>query len=126
LFWGHEYVHHIAEKLGEEYTVWEGDTIEQPEGANNSTEPVVKLPGTIDDLRRLAKQCARIFLDYNAEPDAVNLLEELEIIDEMINHPLGRQKHLWTCMSVYDSVCILYVYLSSNLLWIRCKPAATT
>ena len=24
------------------------------------------------------------------------------------------------CMSVYDSVCILYVYLSWNLLFIRC------
>ena len=31
----------------------------------------------------LAKQCARFFPDHNAEPDAVDLLEELEIIDEI-------------------------------------------
>ena len=81
--WGHEYVRHIAAELGEEYTVREGDTLEQPEGTNNSAEPNVKLPGTIEDLRGLAKQCARFFLDHNAEPDAVDLLEELEIIDEI-------------------------------------------
>lgn len=79
--WGHEYVRHIAAELGEEYTVREGDTLEQPEGANNSAD--VKLPGTIEDLRGLAKQCARFFLDHNAEPDAVDLLEELEIIDQI-------------------------------------------
>ena len=75
--------HHIAAELGEEYTVREGDTLEQPEGANNSAEPDVKLPGTVEDLRGLAKQCARFFLDHNAEPDAVDLLEELEIINEI-------------------------------------------
>jgi 26S proteasome regulatory subunit N1 len=52
--WGHEYVCHIAAELGEDYTVWEGDTLEQPEGANNSAKPDVKLPGTIEDLCGLA------------------------------------------------------------------------
>ena len=81
--WGHENFRHIAAELNEEYTVREGDTLEQPEGANNSAESDVKLPGTVEDLRGLAKQCARFFLDHNAEPDAVNLLEELEIINEI-------------------------------------------
>ena len=83
--WGHEYVRHIAAELGEEYTVREDDTLEQLEGAtwNDSTEPDIKVPGTIEDLRGLAKQCARFFLDHNAEPDAVDLLEELEIINEI-------------------------------------------
>ena len=81
--WGHEYVRHIAAELGEEFTAREGETLEQPEGANKLDEPDVKLPGTIEDLRGLAKQCARFFLDHNAEPDAVDLLEELEIIDEI-------------------------------------------
>ena len=49
--WGHEYVRHIAAELGEEYTAREGDTLEQPEGENNSAELDVKLPGTIEDLR---------------------------------------------------------------------------
>ena len=109
--WGHEYVHHIAAELGKEYTVWEGDTLEQLEGANDLTEPDIKVPGTIEDLHGLAKQCARFFLDHNAEPDTVDLLEELEIINE-VTRLVTRRKYIWTCMSVYDSVCILYVYLS--------------
>jgi 26S proteasome regulatory subunit N1 len=106
--WGHEYVRHIAE-LGKEYTVREGDTLEQPEGANwtpNSQEL------TIEDLRGLAKQCARSFLDHNAEPDAIDLLEELEIINEITRLV---DEITYGRMSVYDLVCILYVYLSSNL-----------
>jgi 26S proteasome regulatory subunit N1 len=59
---GHEYVRHIAAELGEEYAVREGDTLEQPEGAKNSAEPDVKLPGTNEDLRVLAKQCARFIM----------------------------------------------------------------
>jgi 26S proteasome regulatory subunit N1 len=78
---GHEYIRHITAELGEEYTVREGDTLEQPEGENNSAEPDIELPGTIEDLRGLAKQCALFFLDHNAEPDTVDLLEELEIIN---------------------------------------------
>ena len=68
--WGHEYIHHIAAELGEEYTVQEGDTLEQLEGENNSAEQDIKLPGTIEDLRGLAKQCARFFLDHNAPSQA--------------------------------------------------------
>ena len=30
-------------ELGKEYTVWEGDTLEQPEGTNNAAEPDVEL-----------------------------------------------------------------------------------
>ena len=41
------------------------------------------MPGIIEDLRRLAKQCARFILDHNAEPDTVDLLEELEIIKKI-------------------------------------------
>ena len=43
--WDHEYVCHISAELGEEYTVREGDTLEQPEGANDSAEQNVKVPG---------------------------------------------------------------------------------
>ena len=68
--WGHEYVHNIAAELGEEYTVREGDTLEQPEGENNSAEQDIKLPGTIEDLHGLAKQCGRFFLDHNAPSQA--------------------------------------------------------
>jgi 26S proteasome regulatory subunit N1 len=42
-----------------------------------------KIIGTIEDLRALAKECAVFLIGHNAEPNAVDLLEELEIVDEM-------------------------------------------
>ncbi|KAJ7751112.1 hypothetical protein B0H16DRAFT_1841514 [Mycena metata] len=44
----------------------------------------VKTIGTIEDLRALAKECAVFLINHNAEPDAVDLLKELEIVDEIV------------------------------------------
>jgi 26S proteasome regulatory complex component len=77
--WGHEYVRHLAAELGEEYTLREEAGFAPP-----TEENVVPLPGTIDDLRTLGKKCATFLLGHNAEPDAVDLLEELEIVDQIV------------------------------------------
>ena len=87
-------------------------------------EPDAKLPGTIEDLRGLAKQCTRFFLDHKSEPDAVDLLEELEIIDEI------------TCLvdeNTYGRVCqymiryVLYSFIFHQTYYYQmCKPAAST
>lgn len=82
--WGHEYVRHLAAELGEEYTVREQELDEPATGDASADEMTeLKLPGTVDDLRALAKQCAVFLLGHNAEPDAVDLLEEMEIVDEI-------------------------------------------
>ncbi|KAI0065263.1 26S proteasome regulatory complex non-ATPase subcomplex Rpn1 subunit [Artomyces pyxidatus] len=45
----------------------------------------VPLPvGTLDDLCDLAMVCAKFLLGHNAEPDAVDLLEELEIVNRIV------------------------------------------
>ncbi|KAF7289899.1 26S proteasome regulatory subunit RPN1 [Mycena indigotica] len=80
--WGHEYVRHLAAELGDEYNIreQEDDEVEPVKGSS----PVLKVPGTIDDLRALAKECAVFLLDHNAEPDAIDLLQELEMVEESI------------------------------------------
>lgn len=80
--WGHEYVRHLAAELGEEYTAREEGEI-TPAEAGKEVPPPVKLPGTTEDLHALAKQCATFLLGHNAEPDAVDLLEEMEIVNEI-------------------------------------------
>ena len=80
--WGHEYVRHLAAELGEEYNAREQEGILEGEAKTDAT-PAPELPGTIEDLRTLAKQCSAFFLKHNAEPDAVDLMEELEIVDEI-------------------------------------------
>ncbi len=72
--WGHEYIRHLAAELGEEYKLrLEGDG-EGEEGADEE-----KLDVSVDELRSLAMECSKFLLGHNAEPDAVDLLDELEI-----------------------------------------------
>lgn len=78
--WGHEYVRHLAAELGEEFIAQE--TPETEEETDASTEKKGPI-GTIEELRALGKQCATFLLQHNAEPDAVDLLEELEIVDQI-------------------------------------------
>lgn len=79
--WGHEYVRHLAAELGEEYNYREEAGLDGY--VKGKDQPEKDLPGTIDDLRTLAKTCATFLLQHNAEPDAVDLMEELEIVEEI-------------------------------------------
>ncbi|KAI0826430.1 armadillo-type protein [Irpex lacteus] len=98
--WGHEYVRHLAAELGEEYRVRElGEEEEEPEKPAEEEKETKEKPaeveekpkekpepvGTIDDLRELSLECASFLLQHNAEPDAVDLLEELEIVDRIVD-----------------------------------------
>ena len=69
--WGHEYMRHLALELGEQYQkdVTE-DMTEKDEGG----------------LTALAKELVPYFLEHNAEADAVDLMSELEIIDEIASY----------------------------------------
>ncbi|KAJ7234630.1 armadillo-type protein [Mycena haematopus] len=88
--WGHEYVRHLAAELGEEYTYRETEAdaptptpTPAPEPGKEEAPAKPQIIGTIEDLRALAKECSVFLIGHNAEPDAVDLLEELEIVDEI-------------------------------------------
>ncbi|PCH44904.1 26S proteasome regulatory complex non-ATPase subcomplex Rpn1 subunit [Wolfiporia cocos MD-104 SS10] len=94
--WGHEYVRHLAAELGEEYNARvlgeepeetpANEDKEKAEGQENETKvqkKPVEVIGTMDALRALAMECATFLLQHNAEPDAVDLLEELEMVDRI-------------------------------------------
>jgi 26S proteasome regulatory subunit N1 len=91
--WGHEYVRHLAAELGEEYTFRMDEESIDPPNPASSDAPMdiegppplkpVEIVGSIEDLRALAIECAIFLLAHNAEPDAVDLLEELEIVDKI-------------------------------------------
>ncbi|KAG5220191.1 proteasome regulatory particle base [Salix suchowensis] len=57
---------------------------EEEEDPSTDAKPV-STTGTIDELRALAKECATFLLTHNAEPDAVDLLQEMEIVEELAN-----------------------------------------
>lgn len=94
--WGHEYVRHLAAELGEEYSsrledlgdipeeVAEKEKENDKEGAGDKEKPVkVVIEGTNEELQALGVQCAKFLLSHNAEPDAVDLMDELESVDQL-------------------------------------------
>jgi 26S proteasome regulatory subunit N1 len=98
--WGHEYVRHLAAELGEECSLRDQTEVPKavtdagPAGPESATEdkegeevkPQIPLSvGTLEDLHNLALVCAKFLLEHNAEPDAVDLLEELEIVDQIVD-----------------------------------------
>jgi 26S proteasome regulatory subunit N1 len=72
-----------AEKEKEKEKVADSDKENDSEG--NKEKPVVKvvIEASNEELQALGMQCAVFLLGHNAEPDAVDLLEELEIVDRM-------------------------------------------
>ncbi|KAJ3782807.1 armadillo-type protein [Lentinula aff. detonsa] len=79
--WGHEYVRHLAAELGEEFEYRE---VQEDGTPSESESPKIELLGTVEDLRSLAKECSTFLLSHNAEPDAVDLLQELEMIEAIV------------------------------------------
>ncbi|EXJ84393.1 26S proteasome regulatory subunit rpn-1 [Capronia epimyces CBS 606.96] len=63
--WGHEYIRHLALEIGQEY---QNRLIDDRE---------------VGDLTELALSLVPYFLSHNAEADAVDLLSELEMIEEI-------------------------------------------
>jgi 26S proteasome regulatory subunit N1 len=84
--WGHEYVRHLAAEIHEEFAYSE-EQFEEWDRLG-SKEPF-SFNLDMDGLRMLAAQCAKFFLSHNAEPDAVDIMDEVgrianigELVDE--------------------------------------------
>ncbi|KAI1826515.1 armadillo-type protein [Xylaria intraflava] len=86
--WGHEYTRHLALEIGEVYT--KRITAEAP----------------VSDLVDLALVLVPLFVKSNAEADAVDLMSELEIIEQLPN---------FVDENTYSRVC-LYLVSMVNLL----------
>ncbi|XP_062152652.1 26S proteasome non-ATPase regulatory subunit 2 homolog A [Alnus glutinosa] len=66
--WGHEYVRNLAGEIAQEY-------------AKRQSEEA-----SIDDLMELVQQIVAFHMKHNAEPEAVDLLMEVEDLDLLIEH----------------------------------------
>lgn len=100
--WGHEYVRHLAAELGEEYSSRQEEDLTTPaekkkaerkkeleekaekeaEAKGEAIKPVIKIviDASHEELQALGMQCGKFLLEHNAEPDAVDLMTELEIV----------------------------------------------
>jgi 26S proteasome regulatory subunit N1 len=86
--WGHEYIRHLALELGQEYQ-------------NRLTDDK-----EVQDLVDLALSLVPYFLSHNAEADAVDLLSELEMIEE-IPRFLDENNFSRVCLYMVSMVTLL-------------------
>lgn len=68
--WGHEYLRHLAGEIGDEYQA----RVDRGEGAN------------VDDLLHLVHQIVPYHMTHNAEPEAVDLLLEVERLESLTQY----------------------------------------
>jgi 26S proteasome regulatory subunit N1 len=91
--WGHEYMRHLALEIGEE----------QQHRLNQDTsgqEP------DLDDIKALALDLVPYFLKHNAEADAVDMLSELEMINDLPQY-LDEDTYSRVCLYMvrYVAIC---------------------
>lgn len=86
--WGFEYVRHLALEIGKEYN----KRLEEDKD--------------VQDLTQLATTLIPYFLKHNAEADAVDLLSELEMIEELPQY-LDKDTYSRTCLYMSSMVNLL-------------------
>lgn len=86
--WGHEYIRHLALEIGQEYQ-------------NRLTEEK-----DVQDLVNLSLALVPYFLSHNAEADAVDLLSELEMIEE-ISRFVDENTYSRVCLYMVSMVPLL-------------------
>ena len=89
--WGHEYMRHLALEIGEEYQKRMDEGLEDVD---------------TDELADMAMALVPYFLKHNAEADAVDILSELEIIDQ-IEKFLDEDTYHRVCMYMVSMVPLL-------------------
>lgn len=86
--WGHEYIRHLSLEIGKDY------------------ERRLEKEEETQDLTHLALSLVPYFLKHNAEADAVDLLSELEMIDELPKY-LDENTYSRTCLYMASMVNLL-------------------
>mmetsp|Transcript_8280 Transcript_8280/g.24366 ORF Transcript_8280/g.24366 Transcript_8280/m.24366 type:complete len:927 (+) Transcript_8280:125-2905(+) len=97
-FWGHEYVRNLASEIGIEYHR-RADLEEGEEGVTTKDKDV-------DDLMKLVKDIVPFHMSHNAEPEAVDLLIEVEKLEYLIDHVTENN---------YSRTCLYLISCSSYL-----------
>ncbi|PRQ49910.1 putative armadillo-like helical protein [Rosa chinensis] len=82
--WGHEYVRNLAGEIAQEYAKRQSD--ETP----------------FDDLMELVQQIVAFHMRHNAEPEAVDLLMEVEDLDLLVEH-VDKTNFKRTCLYLTSS-----------------------
>lgn len=115
--WGHEYVRHLAGEIAQEYRSltdvmldqMQVDSLEskpQENGKKPDHPTFILPPATLDELHSLVGDIVPFLISSNAEPEAVDLLMEVESLAKLVDHT---DEHNYVRVSLYLKSCADYV-----------------
>lgn len=111
--WGHEYVRHLAGEIALEYhaiidmdevMVDDEDSVE--ESADKAEKPLVLKRATLPEIHRLVADIVPFLITSNAEPEAVDLLMEVDSLSKLVEHV---DEHNYARVCLYLKSCADYL-----------------
>lgn len=107
--WGHEYVRHLAGEIAQEYrTIIETKDMrddDEPEADETSGSSFLK-PATLSEISSLVREIVPFLISSNAEPEAVDLLMEVDSLSELVSHT---DSHNFSRVCLYLKACADYI-----------------
>ncbi|KAI3953442.1 hypothetical protein MKW92_002710 [Papaver armeniacum] len=97
--WGHEYVRNLAGEISQEYAEKQGSEDDSEDDSEDSE---------MDELMELVEQIVAFHMKHNAEPEAVDLLMEVENLNLLVEH-VDATNYQRTCHYLTSSVSYLSV-----------------
>lgn len=113
--WGHEYVRHLSGEISTEFhslsdpDVKMTDTNQKPSDkeAKDEEEKVFNMqPATAKQIHKLVDEIVPFLMSSNAEPEAVDLLIEVETLHKLVDHT---DAHNYARVCLYLKACAEYV-----------------
>lgn len=107
--WGHEYVRHLAGEIAQEY-----GTISELGDMRDEDQPEIdRSPGlsylkraTLPEISKLVGDIVPFLISSNAEPEAVDLLMEVDALPQLLSHT---DSHNYSRVCLYLKACADYV-----------------
>lgn len=112
--WGHEYVRHLAGEIATEFRSLTDAMVDemQVDGPAAKVDPkkdgdsIVLAPATVDELHAIVGDIVPFLISSNAEPEAVDLLMEVESLSKLVEHT---DEHNFSRVCLYLKSCAGYV-----------------
>lgn len=106
--WGHEYVRHLAGEIAQEYrSIIEMDGAMRDDVPSSDAEGSLHLqPATLPEISRLVADIVPFLITSNAEPEAVDLLMEVNSLSGLVDHT---DEHNYNRVCLYLKSCIDYL-----------------
>lgn len=106
--WGHEYVRHLAGEIAQEYATVSDlkDMCDEDPIVSRPSGTQYLLRATLSEISKLVGDIVPFLISSNAEPEAVDLLMEVDSLPQLLTHT---DAHNYSRVCLYLKACADYV-----------------